>query len=55
MLWYSFSIQGFMHAPMAAKLLTELILDGRSTTLPIEQFSIDRFRTGKLLTTTRLI
>lgn len=50
-----FSGHGFMHAPMAAKLLTELILDGRSTTLPIERFNIERFRTGKLLTTTRLI
>jgi len=40
---------------MAAKLLTELILDGTSTTLPIEPFRIERFRTGKLLKTTRII
>ena len=52
---YSFNMHGFMHAPMAAKLMTELILDGASTTLDINQFSIDRFRTGKLLPTTRLI
>ena len=44
-----------MHTPMAAKLLTELILDGTSTTLPIEPFRIERFRTGKLLKTTRII
>ncbi|HZO70907.1 MAG TPA: FAD-dependent oxidoreductase [Ktedonobacteraceae bacterium] len=50
-----FSGHGFMHAPMAAKLLTELILDGKSTTLPIEPFSNQRFRTGKLLETTRLL
>ena len=50
-----FSGHGFMHAPMAAKLLTELILDGKSATLPIEPFSHDRFRTGKLLETTRLL
>ncbi len=28
-----------MHSPMAAKLLTELILDGASSTLDIGQFS----------------
>lgn len=50
-----FSGHGFMHAPMAARLMTELILDGESKMLPIEQFSIERFRTGKLLETTRLI
>jgi sarcosine oxidase, subunit beta len=50
-----FSGHGFMHAPMAAKLMTELILDGASTTLDIEQFSIERFRMGRLLETTRLL
>jgi sarcosine oxidase subunit beta len=50
-----FSGHGFMHAPMAAKLITELILDGASKTLDIEQFSIERFRTGKLIPSTRLI
>jgi glycine/D-amino acid oxidase-like deaminating enzyme len=52
---YSFNMQGFMHAPMTAKLITELILDGASKTLDIEQFSIERFRTGKLIPSTRLI
>ena len=50
-----FSGHGFMHAPMAAKLITELVLDGAGKTLDIEQFSIERFRTGKLIPTTRLI
>ena len=50
-----FSGHGFMHAPMAAKLITELILDGAGKTLDIEQFSIERFRTGKLIPSTRLI
>ncbi len=50
-----FSGHGFMHAPMAAKLITELILDGTSTTLPIEQFSLERFRTGKLRKATRIV
>lgn len=55
MAWYSLRIDGFMHAPMAAKLMAELILDGASKTLPIEQFSLERFRTGNLLPTIRLI
>jgi len=44
-----------MHAPMAAKLMSELILDGASTTLDVEPFSIERFRRGKRLETTRLL
>jgi sarcosine oxidase subunit beta len=50
-----FSGHGFMHAPMAAKLISELLLNGASTTLDIEQFYLERFRTGKLLETTRLL
>jgi len=50
-----FSGHGFMHAPMATKLLTELILDGQCETYPIEQFALERFTTGKLLETTRLL
>lgn len=50
-----FSGHGFMHAPMAAKLLSELLLDGESHTLPIEPLSLERFHTGKLLETTRLL
>jgi hypothetical protein len=40
---------------MAAKLLVALILDGKSCTLDIEQFSIERFRNRRLLETTRLL
>ncbi|HLQ10485.1 MAG TPA: FAD-dependent oxidoreductase [Ktedonobacteraceae bacterium] len=50
-----FSGHGFMHTPMAVKLLTELILDGASATLDINQFSYERFRTGKLIHTTHLL
>ncbi len=50
-----FSGHGFMHAPMAAKLMSELLLNEASTTLDIEQFHLERFRTGKLLETTRLL
>ncbi len=55
MVWYSVYVKRFMHAPMAAKLMTVLILDGTSTTLDIEHFNIERFRRGKLLATTRLL
>ncbi len=50
-----FSGHGFMHAPMAAKLMAELILDGSTTTLSIEPFNIKRFRSGQLLKTTLLL
>ena len=50
-----FSGHGFMHAPMAAQLMTELLLDGTSSTLPIEQFSLERFRTGKLIEMTPML
>jgi hypothetical protein len=43
-----------MHAPMAAKLMSELLLNRASTTFDIEQFSLERFHTGKLLETTCL-
>jgi len=50
-----FSGHGFMHAPMAAKLMTELIVDDTSITYPIEPFALERFRSGRLLETTRLL
>jgi hypothetical protein len=40
---------------MAAKLLTELILDGTITSSDINKFSIERFRKGPLLETIRLL
>lgn len=44
-----FSGHGFMHAPAVGKLLAELILDGKASTLDISPLSLDRFREGKLL------
>jgi sarcosine oxidase subunit beta len=38
-----FSGHGFMHGPIAGKLLAELILDGRTTTLDISALSPSRF------------
>src|SRR5207249_9683704 len=50
-----FSGHGFMHAPMAAKLMSELLLNGASTTLDIELFRLERFRTGEPLEITHLL
>ena len=43
-----FSGHGFMHAPAIAKLMAELILDGRASTIDISALSLDRFRTGRV-------
>ena len=50
-----FSGHGFMHSAFAAKLLTELVVDGKSSSYPIELFALERFRTGQLLETTRFL
>ena len=41
-----FSGHGFMHGPIAGKLLSELILDGHASTLDISPLSPDRFSAG---------
>jgi len=40
-----FSGHGFMVAPVTAKLMSELIIDGKSS-IPIDSLSIDRFKKG---------
>ncbi|WP_069801635.1 NAD(P)/FAD-dependent oxidoreductase [Thermogemmatispora onikobensis] len=50
-----FSGHGFMHAPLAAQLLIDYLTTGKSSTLAIEQFSLQRFREGRLLPATRLL
>ncbi|MBI2902075.1 MAG: FAD-binding oxidoreductase [Candidatus Methylomirabilis oxyfera] len=44
-----FSGHGFMHAPAIGKLVAELILDGKASTIDISSLSLDRFRTGQLV------
>lgn len=44
-----FSGHGFMHAPVAGRLLAELILDGRTTGIDIAPLSPRRFHEGKLI------
>ena len=41
-----FSGHGFMHGPIAGKLLAELMLDGQASTIDIAPLRPDRFRTG---------
>jgi sarcosine oxidase subunit beta len=44
-----FSGHGFMHSPATGRLMAELVLDGRTTGIDIGSLSIERFRTGALL------
>jgi sarcosine oxidase subunit beta len=50
-----FSGHGFMHAPGAARLLTECLLGTRDNTSDLEMFSLERFRTGKLIVSASLL
>ncbi len=43
-----FSGHGFMHAPAIGKVMAELILDGKASTIDVSALSLDRFRTGHL-------
>jgi sarcosine oxidase subunit beta len=43
-----FSGHGFMHGPVAGKLIAELILDGRTSTLDISALAPDRFGAADL-------
>ncbi|RLG63837.1 FAD-binding oxidoreductase, partial [archaeon] len=43
-----FSGHGFMVAPMVAKLIAELIVEGK-TSLPIESLNLKRFREGRVI------
>jgi sarcosine oxidase subunit beta len=44
-----FSGHGFQHSPAVGKVISELILDGKSTTIDISSLSIERFEKGELL------
>jgi sarcosine oxidase, subunit beta len=44
-----FSGHGFMHGPIAGRLLAEVILDGRAHTLDITELDPARFGTGRLV------
>ena len=44
-----FSGHGFMHGPIAGKLLSEIILDGKATTMDISMLDYARFSEGRLI------
>ncbi|MBI4382078.1 MAG: FAD-binding oxidoreductase, partial [candidate division NC10 bacterium] len=44
-----FSGHGFMHAPAIGKVMAELILDGKASTIDISALSLERFRMGRLV------
>jgi sarcosine oxidase subunit beta len=40
---------GFMHGPVAGKLMTELILDGSFKTVDVSALDLARFHEGRLI------
>jgi sarcosine oxidase subunit beta len=44
-----FSGHGFQHSPAVGKVISELIIDGKTTTIDISSLSIERFERGDLL------
>jgi sarcosine oxidase subunit beta len=44
-----FSGHGFMHGPIAGKLMAEIILDGEATTMDISMLDLARFEEGRLI------
>jgi sarcosine oxidase subunit beta len=44
-----FSGHGFMHGPIAGKLMSEIILDGVATTVDISMLDLARFTEGRLI------
>jgi sarcosine oxidase subunit beta len=44
-----FSGHGFMHGPIAGKLMSEIILDGHATTLDVSMLDLERFQEGRII------
>lgn len=44
-----FSGHGFQHSPAVGKVISELIVDGRTTTIDISSLSFERFERGNLI------
>ncbi len=44
-----FSGHGFMHGPAAGKCITEIILDGNSSTVDVSMLDLDRFKENRLI------
>jgi sarcosine oxidase, subunit beta len=44
-----FSGHGFMHGPVAGRLMSEIILDGKASTLDISMLDLARFQENRLI------
>ena len=44
-----FSGHGFMHGPASGLIMSEIILDGKATSLDVSELSLDRFESGRLI------
>ncbi len=44
-----FSGHGFMHGPVAGKIMSEIILDGEASSLDVSSLDLARFESGKLI------
>lgn len=44
-----FSGHGFMHGPISGKLMAEILLDGRATTVDVSMLDLARFAEGRLV------
>lgn len=44
-----FSGHGFMHGPVSGKIMSEIILDGQSSSLDVSMLDFDRFEGGRLI------
>ena len=44
-----FSGHGFMHGPASGLIMSEIILDGKATSLDVSELGLDRFESGRLI------
>jgi len=50
-----FSGHGFQHAPVVGKLLSEMIVDGKATTVDVSSLGLDRFEKHRLVREARVV
>ena len=50
-----FSGHGVMHSPASGRIIADLIVNGETNVTDIQQLSVERFQTGRLLTETAVL
>jgi sarcosine oxidase subunit beta len=50
-----FSGHGVMHSPASGRIIADLIVNGETNVTDIQQLSVERFKTGRLLTETAVL